>query len=112
MAQIRICNRDRKVFGTDEVGWSEWSGQVHNKYEDGTPNNVADKFDFCPPCTYIMTHGKPLEEAKMLTKAETAASKGYDPDYVKWLEDQAERPIQGVLDDDVVDDLPRHDQRH
>lgn len=36
-------------------------------------------------------------QGKMRNKqAQEAKEKGYDPDYVKWLEDQADKPIPGV----------------
>jgi hypothetical protein len=109
MAQIRMCNRDGKVFGTSQEGWSEWNGKIHSRYEDGTPRESSEHFDFCPECTATMVNTAPAVkvERKMLTsqeKAVDAKAKGYDPDYVAWLERQNgidhSEPIQGTIDDE------------
>lgn len=99
MAQIRMCNRDGRMFGTSEEGWSEWRGTIHGRYDDGTIRDVAEQFDFCPECTLTMTTIRPKAEVKMLTAAENAQERGYDPDYVKWLERQTSEPIQAELED-------------
>lgn len=102
MSAIKHCDRHNGDFSVREEGWSDGRFTVHNRYGDGTPNDVTETLDFCAACTQIMRNVPgaidPLT-VKTHTAIENAKEKGYDPDYVKWLEDQAKKPLTGSFHD-------------
>lgn len=76
---------ERRHYQQETVRQSDERG-----YEQG--RIVMEEFDICGPCAnQTAVFQKPANY-----KALEARQKGYDPDYVKWLEEQAAKPVEDV----------------
>lgn len=54
MSKNRRCDRHGGDFSERDEDWSEMSGTIHGRYENGAPDDRTERLDFCPTCTRLM----------------------------------------------------------
>lgn len=100
MSDIVWCDIGGHPFSAAEPGrkfWTELGNEYGQRQDQPRLDACAEHANFKVQMPNFVQPSQAQITAGMKSKkAKEAAAKGYDPDYVKWLEAQADKPIEDL----------------
>jgi hypothetical protein len=92
VSEILWCDRGNHPFSANDPARTVFTQQLN--YLDAQSGKHGTRVDTCGPCNKGHSLTDVVRElmapAPVRTNVEVAKARQYDPEYVKWLEDQAE----------------------
>jgi hypothetical protein len=94
VSEMLWCDRGNHPFNANDPEATCWTEK--QSFKDQQDGRKPQRTDICGPCQ-VKSSGVDVvkellgPERNKRSPAEVAEARGYDPDYVKWLEDQADK---------------------
>jgi hypothetical protein len=51
VSKVRMCDDCGNMFSERARGWTEAPMKMHDRYDDGSPDERMERMDLCPECT-------------------------------------------------------------